>query len=115
MTLILVLPFGSILFNVYNYWFHTKDNANLSVYALSWVRFLSIHLACLFFYSFHVLLKLIVVSTQVFPLWPTLSFWPCFYLGTILNPNGHSLRDMVLDPGYDFGVNPLRPCVSCFT
>ena len=61
------------------------------------------------------LLKLIVASIQVFPLWPILSFWPRFYLGTILDPNGRSLRDMVLDPGYNVGVNQLRPRVSRFT
>ena len=115
MTLSLVLPFGLFLLNVYDDWFYTNDNANLHANALSWAHFLSVHLACLFFYSFQVLLKLIVVSIQVFLLWPILSFWPCFYLGTILDPNGCSLRDMDLDPGYNVGVNRLRPRVSCFT
>ena len=115
MTLILVLPFGLFLLNVYNNWFHTNNNANLHADALSWVHFLSVHLACLFFYSFHILLRLIVVSIQVFPLWPISSFWPRFYFVAILDPSGHSLRDMVLDPGYDVGLNHLRPCVSHFT
>ena len=101
MILILVLPFGLFLLNVYKYWFHTNDNANLCANALYWVRFLFVHLACIFFYLFHVLLKLIVASTQVFPLWHILSFWTRFYLGTILDHNGRSLRDMILDPGYD--------------
>ena len=60
MTLILVLPFGLFLLNVYNNWFHTNNNANLHADALSWVHFLSVHLACLFFYSFHILLSKIL-------------------------------------------------------
>ncbi len=112
MALILVLPFGSFLLNVYDYWFHTNDNANLRANALSWARYLSFHLACLFFYLFHMLLKLIVALVQAFPLWPILSFWPRFYWETILDPNGRSLRDMVLDPGYDVGVNHLCPRVG---
>ena len=112
MTLILVLPSGLWLLNVYNYWFHTNDNANLCADVLSWARFLSVHLACLFFYLFHVLLTLIVASIQVLSLWPILSFWPRLYLGTILYPNGRSLGDMIL---YNVGVNRLRPRVSCFT
>ena len=108
MTLSLVLPFGLFLLNVYDYWFHTNDNANLHANALSWAHFLSVHLACLFFYSFQVLLKLIVASIQVFLLWPILSFWPCFYLGTILDPNGCSLRDMDLD-------QPILGCVFFYT
>ena len=114
MTLILVLPFGLFLLNVYDYWFHTNNNANLCANVLSWARSLSFHLACLFFYWFQVLLKLIVALVQVFPLWSILSFWFRFYWETILDPNGHSLRDMVLDPGYDVGVNCLCPCVSLF-
>ena len=115
MTLVFVIPFGLFLLNVYNYWFHINDNANLCADALSWVCFLSVHLACLCFYLFHVLLKLIVASIQVFPLWPILSFWSRFYLGTILDPNGRRHRDMVLDLSYNVGVNRLCPCVSCFT
>ena len=45
MTLILVLTFGLFLLNVYDYWFHTNDNANLCTDALSWAHFLSVHLA----------------------------------------------------------------------
>jgi hypothetical protein len=60
MTSTLLLLFGTLPLNIYNYWFHTSENAAFCADIYAWVQFLVCRFLCHILYVLHTLLKLIV-------------------------------------------------------
>ena len=111
----LFLLAGSKLHHLYDYWFHTCENAALRADLLVWLQFLACHVSCFSLHMVHILLKLIVVLVQSLPLWGAFVFWPRFYWGILTNPNRRSLRDMFLDPRCQHSLLNGPSPVSCQT
>lgn len=106
MTLTLSTLASAISSYIYNYWFHTSDNAQLRFDLQAWLLFIILRVTLTFIYVSHLSVKFWMVACQVFLMYfqllpgtSILLFWPKFYRDILLGP-GRSIFAILCDPQY---------------
>ena len=115
MTLLLLHLASSACGYVYNYWFHTSDNAALRQDISAWVTFIFVHTFLSFVYGAHILLQLIVALPQLLPGFTALAWWPRFYWSLLWKPTGRSLWEIITNPRFRGSVAPGRAQIARHT
>ena len=106
----LVIPNSSY---VYNYWFHSTDNARMRNDVTTWMLHITYRLLLELIYGMYFIvqcpLNVLQLTIRVV-LW-----WPKFYWDLMCDPGGRSLFEMFTDPRFRGSIKRTKPSISRVT